>query len=125
MSRIADTSALCAVFVGTDKHHAEAQRAFLLDEPTIVPSEILAETLALLHYRLGFDAARRAGEALRGAAHIRIAPATPSLVEAAWDAFVEAGGKLSMPDSYVIAWAKTDGSTALTYDKAIRRALAR
>lgn len=125
MSRIADTSALYAAFVAEDKHHAEARKAFSRDEPTIVPSEIFAETLALLQYRLGFEAARSAGEALRGASHVRVGAATPSLVEAAWKAFVEAEGRLSMPDAFVVAWARAQSATPLTYDKEITRAIAR
>lgn len=125
MSRIADTSALYAAFVAEDQHHAEARAAFSHDEPTIVPSEIFAETLALLQYRIGFDAATHAGEALRATPHIRILPATAALVESAWQIFTGAKGRLSPPGAFVVAWARAESAKALSYDKEIQRALAR
>lgn len=119
--RIADTSALYAAFVENDVHHGEARAAFAVNEPTIIPSEIFTETISLFQFRHGFDRAREVGEALRRTSYMRIAPAPQSVLEAAWLAFVEAAGRLSLPDALVVAWAKHETAKPITFDEDIRR----
>ncbi len=116
MVRIADSSALYALFSSQDAHHEEARAQVEDPEPIVVPGEIHAETLALIQYRGGFDLAREAGKALRGLPHVDVQATTAELREAAWAAFGESGGALSFPDAIVIAWCRTMGSAPLAFD---------
>ena len=117
--RVADTPALYAAFVAGDGHHEQAHDRLGISEVTIVPSEILSETLALLQLRHGFEFARSAGSYLRELPHVRIEGATSGTVNAAWRHYEEAGGTLSLPDAFVVAWCLREGASAFTFDRAI------
>ena len=55
--RMADTSALYALFTHDDVHHKEAMNEVKSPDTILIPSEIWSETIALIHYRQGFDMA--------------------------------------------------------------------
>ena len=65
------------------------------------------------------------GQAVRATPHVRVMPAKPAIVEAAWQEFERARGKLSLPDAFVVAWAKRVSAESLTFDLNIRGALSR
>ena len=117
--RIADTSALYAAFVAEDAHHAKAKDAMADPEPILVCTEILAETVALLQLRLGFEKARSAGAYLRGLRHVRIDGSSSAVAGTAWAEFERANGKLSLPDAFVVAWCQSERASALAFDKEI------
>lgn len=121
--RIGDTSALYAAFVKEDAHHAAARSALEDPDPIPIPSEILAETIALLQLRLGFERARSAGIGLRATPHVRMEGPSKAVVTAAWAIFEAAGGKLSLPDAFVVAWCRNKDAPAITFDREIKRAL--
>src|SRR3989304_97904 len=54
---VADTSFLYALFSAGDVFHEEARKLVGRGTPILVPPEIFAETIALIHYRQGFRAA--------------------------------------------------------------------
>lgn len=114
--RIADTSALYALFSEGDVHHAEARLTLQDPEPVLVPHEILAETVALVHHRVGFDAAVAAGAFLRGLPHVEVATTVQRTAAAAWGVFEAASGHLSYPDAVVVAWCRDVGATPLAFD---------
>lgn len=116
MVRIADTSALYAGFSVSDIHHEEASAALRDPEPVIVPSEIYAETIALVHLRHGHGTAVAAGTALRELPHVDVEASTEALVRAAWTVFVDAGGSLSYPDAIVVARCRRHGVAPFAYD---------
>lgn len=117
--RVADTSCLYAAYDADDVFHARAREALADMEAIRVPSEIFSETIALLQMRLGFTAALAAGNHLRSLPHVKLEGATPAVVAQAWVDYHGAGGKLSLPDSLVVAWCKTKGATPLSFDKEI------
>ena len=122
--RIADTSALYALFSATDAHH-EAARAALEDpEPVVVPREIFVETLSLIQYRHGFDAALAAGLFLRALRHVKVRATPPRLAEDAWAAYADAKGALSLPDATVVAWCRREGAKPLAFDRRLARRVA-
>ncbi|MFA5862588.1 MAG: PIN domain-containing protein [Candidatus Thermoplasmatota archaeon] len=115
--RIADTSVLYGAFVIEDAHHVKARAALGDEEPLVIPSEIFAETIALLQRRLGFEHAREAGSGLRDLPHVRIEGSSNAIVRSAWQEFEEASGALSLPDAFVVAWCRTEGARPLSFDK--------
>lgn len=117
--RVADTSFLYALFSAEDEFHARAMRAVAESGAIMIPSEIHAEALALIHYRQGFDAARAAGEWLREQGHVEVGFASRELIERAWTVFTAARGRLSFPDSIVVSWCRTRGTSPLAYDSRI------
>lgn len=117
--RVADTSALYALFSVTDAHHARARVAFEDPEPIQVPPEILSETLALLQFRHSFGAARKAGAFLRSLPHVAVEPPSSQIIDASWTTFIEAAGKLSYPDATVVSWCLALGARAIAFDRAI------
>lgn len=123
--RIADSSALYAVIVERDTHHEQARAALEDPEPIVIPSEIMAETVALLQMRLGFEKARAAGAGLRATPQVRVEGSSAAIVNGAWEIFEGARGKLSLPDSFVVAWCRSEGASPLTFDREIEQALHR
>lgn len=121
--RVADTSALYALFSMNDVHHTRALDAIEDPSPILVPPEILSETLALIQYRHGFALAEEAGAFLRGLPHVEIPVADEAATDAAWDAFRDAGGRVSYPDATVVAACRREGADVLAFDKNIRAAL--
>lgn len=123
--RVADTSALYALFATGDAHHDAARSAVEEREPIVVPSEIFAETLALIQYRQGFAAAREAGAFLRAVPHLRVRASPERALNAAWATFESSAGRLSFPDAVVVSWCRKEGAAPLAYDKALLNAVER
>jgi predicted nucleic acid-binding protein len=117
--RVADTSFLYALISATDSLHERALRASQDSEPVTIPAEIFSETVALVQYRSGFEDARAAGEWLRSQAQVQIGVGTQETLLEAWHTFVQAGGRLSYPDSVVVAWCRPRGFSPLAFDTRI------
>ena len=117
--RVADTSFLYALVSATDALHERAVRAGQESEPITIPAEIFSETVALVHYRSGFEDARAAGDWLRSQMQVQIGVGTEETVREAWRTFAQAGGRLSYPDSVVVAWCRPRGFTPLAFDTRI------
>lgn len=122
--RVADTSALYAVFVAGDAHHEAAREHIADPDPILVPAEVLGETLSLLHFRHGHAFARACGKALRALPHLEVQP-TPDdpwddLLARTWETF-GATPRLSYVDCVVVAWCLRRGLDPWTYDKDLRR----
>ncbi len=114
--KVADTSFLYALISTTDSLHERAVRAAQESDPITIPSEIFFETVALVQYRSGFEDARAAGDWLRSQALVQIGVGTRETLLEAWRTFVQAGGRLSYPDSVVVAWCRPRGFTPLAFD---------
>ena len=121
--RVADTSALYALFARADAHHDDAREAVARREPIVVPGEIFSETLALIHYRQGFAAARDAGAFLRAIPHLRVRPSPERAIAEAWTTFEASKGRLSFPDAIVVAWCRKENAAAFTFDNALLQAV--
>ncbi len=117
--RVADTSFLYALISETDAHHERAAREARSSEPITIPAEIFSETVALVHYRTGFEEGRAAGEWLRSQPQIQIGVGTDDTLQEAWRTFVLAKGQLSYPDSVVVAWSRPRGFAPLAFDTRI------
>ena len=117
--RVADTSFLYALISADDALHERAVRASQKSEPVTIPAEIFSETVALVQYRSGFEDARAAGEWLRSQALVQIGVGTQETLREAWRTFVQAAGRLSYPDSVVVAWCRPRGFTPLAFDSRI------
>lgn len=114
--RIADTSFLYALFSDSDSFHTEALKIARRRKPITVPSEIYSETIALIHYRQGFNVAKSAGDWLRAHPRIEIRSGSDRVLEEAWRAYSGARGSLSYPDSVVVAWSQGRGAVPLAFD---------
>ena len=117
--RIVDTSFLYALFSTTDDFHEKALREAGKLGSISIPAEILSETLALIHYRQGFLAARTAGDWIRAQAGVEICGASRDVLEKSWRFFTSSGGRLSYPDSIVLAWCQIRRSKPLAFDESI------
>lgn len=121
--RVADTSALFALYDASDSRHKEAIAAFRSAEPILVPHDIFVETMGVVARRHGFEAARDSGAHLRTLGHLEIQP-TPDdiwddLQGAAWRAFESSEGQLSHADAVVVAWCRKRHLKPLSFDKAL------
>lgn len=123
--RIADTSALYALFARGDAHHARARSTLQDPEHIVIPSEIFVETINLIQYRIGHDEAVAASGFLRGLPNVQVRPSSPGVLSQTWAAHSEARGKLSLADALVVAWCLDEDATPFTFDRKIPRALAR
>lgn len=117
--RVADTSFLYALISATDALHGRAVRQAKESEPITIPVEIFSETMALVHYRTGFEESHAAGEWLRSQARIQIRAGTDETLREAWRTFTLAKGQLSYPDSIVVAWCRPRGFVPLAFDTRI------
>lgn len=123
--RIADTSALYALFARGDAHHERARSTLQDPELIVIPSEIFVETIDLIQYRIGFDEAVAASGFLRGLPHVQVRPSPASVLSLTWAAHIEGRGKLSLADALVVAWCRDEDAAPFTFDREIPRALAR
>lgn len=121
--RVADTSFLIALFDEDDPRRARAMRWASDPEPIEVPSEVLAETLGVLHRRAGYAKAASVWQDLCGLPHVVFSETSDT--EAAADEFLRARGKLSWVDAAVVARCRAEEAHPLCFDQAIARALAR
>ena len=118
---VADTSFLYALFSKSDVFHNGARRAAASADAILVPSEIFAETVSLIHYRVGFSAAKSAGSWIRVQKRMEVATPSRSVLDRCWGIFHAARGRLSYPDSVVLAWCRERRATPLAFDQAILR----
>ncbi len=115
--RVADTSALYALFSEEDGFHERAVSDFSSSDPIAVPSEILVETIDLLAYRFGASAGKKALDFLLGLPHVSIAEKVEfSAVKGIYDG---TKGKLSLADAFVVQTCAALGAGALAYDRRI------
>ncbi|MBS3817199.1 MAG: PIN domain-containing protein [Candidatus Thermoplasmatota archaeon] len=117
--RIADTSALYALFNENDKHHEEAKKNFEESDPIIIPSEIWSETISLIHYRQGKEDAVKAGKALLDLPHVDLKTANIDLLRSSWETFMDSDKDLSFPDSVVVSWCEDKNATPLSFDEGL------
>ena len=123
MTRVADTSALYALFSEDARFQERATRDLRDPDPIMIPTEVLAETVDLLAYRFRYPAAAKALDFLLRLPHVGIADRVEvSAVKAIYD---RARGALSLADAFVVQTCLALGADALAYDEAIRRALRR
>lgn len=121
--RVVDASFLIALCDVADPRRADALRRAADPAPIIVPREVLAETLAVVHRRQGFDAALAVWREVRGLPHRAIA----GPVETGEVASLFEGGKgrLSWVDAAVVAHGAAAGAVPLSFDGAIEAAVRR
>src|SRR2546426_8488511 len=81
---IADTSFLYALFSKSDVFHGKARKAAASADSLLVPDEIYSETVALIHYRVGFAAAKLARAWMRAQKRVQVAPSSRSLLDGGW-----------------------------------------
>lgn len=114
--RVADTSALYALFSEDDRFHERAVKDASAPEPIVVPSEILVETIDLLAYRFGPSAGRKALDSLLELPHVRVAEKVePSAVREVYDR----ARRMSLADAYVVQTCIALGAEVLAYDRRI------
>ncbi len=118
--RVADTSFLYALFSENDRFHREATRDIEQKGLILIPHEIFAETIALIHYRQGFAASEKSGRWLRGQRGIEVRPTDDSYIDVAWKIFLAGRGRLSYPDSVVVSWCRKLKVTPLAYDDQLK-----
>ncbi len=119
--RVADTSALYALFSKNDVHHKKAVDAFKKPEPILIPLEIWSETLSLIQCRQDYKTARTAGEYLLKLPHVDLEIPTRPMVMDTWKQYNTAHGKLSYPDAAVVTYCLTKNFKPVSYDKKIRK----
>jgi predicted nucleic acid-binding protein len=125
--KVADTSALYALFLENDAHHAQATAQLVTGEPIVVPSEILTETIGLIQLRLGPAPAVAASRFLTVTPCLEIQP-TPddpwdNLQREARDCFEQGRGQLSQADAIVIAWCRKRNLEPWSYDRELVAAI--
>lgn len=125
--RVADTSALFAALVIEDAHHGKARAELDDQEPILIPAEILSETAALLHRRIGAQNARKAIASLRELPHVEVQPtwddAFDNILAKAQEIFA-GSSRLNYPDAIVVAWCRMRGFKPLAFDRDLLRAVA-
>ncbi|MCA1811366.1 MAG: PIN domain-containing protein [Halobacteriales archaeon] len=119
--KVADTSALYALFRENDAHHAKAKAQLASGEAIVIPAEILTETLCLIQMRVGFAPARAAAAFLASTPCVEVQPTHDEpwddILGEAGRCFADAGGRLSRADAVVVAWSRKRGLAAWSYDK--------
>lgn len=126
--KVADTSALYALFRENDAHHAQAKAQLATGEPIVVPAEILTETLCLIQFRAGFAPARAAAAFLAATPCVEVQPTH----DEPWDdilgetarCFEAAQGRLSRADAVVAAWSRKRRLPVWSYDRELLAATA-
>lgn len=115
LGRVADTSWLNAIFDLDDAHSAAARTELVAPRPTLVPAAIMVETLDLLRYRLGKDAAVAAHAAMVRFPHFD--PWYPVHEQEAVRQW-RAHPKLSLNDAHAVALARSTGFELASFDQA-------
>jgi predicted nucleic acid-binding protein len=119
--KVADTSALYALFRENDAHHAKAKAQLASGEHIVIPAEILTETLCLIQLRAGFAPARAAAGFLASTPCVEVQPTHDD----PWDdiqgeaarCFEDAAGRLSRADAVVVAWSRKRRLAPWSYDR--------
>lgn len=117
MTRVADTSALYALFDEDDAHHDRAKAALEDPEPVAVPTEVLVETVDLVEYRSTPETARAALAWLLERPNVRIAD--PVHVPAVREVHEDGAGELSLADAFVVQTCRALGADPLAFDEGI------
>jgi len=83
-----DTGAWYALVDSDDTDH-RAAAAFLATNtiPLITTNYVFSETVTLIRYRLGHEAARSFGQKLKESSFVRVVGVTPADEDRAWDIF--------------------------------------
>ena len=115
--RVADTSALYALFSKNDVHHKSAVNEFKKPDPILIPLEIWAETISLIQYRQNQNAAKSAGEYLLNLPHVDLEIPSRKMVKDTWKQYKNAKGKLSYPDAAVVVCCMNKKFEPITFDK--------
>ncbi len=117
--RAIDTSLLYAFFNTADPHYEEAVARMKEPLPIGIPAPILQETLDLIRYRKGKDAALAAYDYLRSLPHIRLleAPPEPAVADV-W----RRNQPLSHADAGAVVTALRENAELLTADAAQAKA---
>jgi predicted nucleic acid-binding protein len=119
--KVADTSALYALFRANDAHHAKAKAQLATGEPIVIPAEILTETLCLVQMRAGFVHAQAAARFLAKTPCVEV----QQTHDDPWDdiqgeagrCFDAGAGRLSRADAVVVAWCRKRRLAPWSYDK--------
>ncbi len=117
--RIADTSALYALFSEDDEHHEEAMKSFEETDPIVIPQEIWSETVSLIQYRQGKKEAVEAGEALLDLPHVDVRTGNLDIFWSSWKEFTDSENDLSYPDCVVISWCDDRGASPLSFGRSL------
>lgn len=115
--RVADTSALYALFSEEDRFHERAVKDVSRSDSIAVPTEILVETIDLLAYRFGISAGKKALNFLLGLPHVSIAEKVE--LGAVKEIYDRTKGTLSLADSFVVQTCVVLGAEVLAYDRRI------
>jgi predicted nucleic acid-binding protein len=115
--RVADTSALYALFSEDDQFHERAMIDVSVADSIVVPTEILVEIVDLLTYRFGVDAGKKALESLIELPHTSIAEKVE--ISAVKGIYEKSEGELSLADAFVIQTCVALGVDVLAYDEGI------
>jgi len=85
-----DTGAWYALVDSDDADHGAAA-AFLAANtiPLITSNFVFSETVTLIRYRIGHEAARSFGQKLKESSFVRVVAVTPADEERAWDIFTK------------------------------------
>ncbi|MFQ6129062.1 MAG: PIN domain-containing protein [Thermoplasmata archaeon] len=114
--RVADTSALYALFSEEDRFHQRALKDASAPDPIAVPSEILVETIDLLAYKFGNIAGKKALDSLLQLPHVSVAEKVE--LRAVKEIYDRAKG-MSLADAFVVQTCVALGAEVLAYDKRI------
>ena len=121
--RIADTSAIIALFSALDAHHTKAKQAFADPDPILVPTEILVECIHIISRRAGRTAGVRVLQELLALPNVRPSEGVP--FEGVRASFEQSDGRLSLADCFVVQSCIAFGAAPITFDKALKRAATR
>lgn len=117
---VLDSSFLISLYAVSDCNHHKAVQKFRSSggESLLLPAIILDETLTVLNYKEGIDAARLAYEKLSDNQGIRVYELSPAEKAGVLDLFFRLK-KLSVADASVVYLSKKFGAQALCYDRQI------
>ena len=115
--QIADTSFLYAIFNAGDRFHTAAREAALRREPIIIPSEVWAEAIGVMHRRMGFQVTVAVKKWVETQHDIRLGFSAEREQRLAWTLFVRHAGRLSFVDAMGLAWARLEGASLLSFDE--------
>jgi predicted nucleic acid-binding protein len=112
--RVADTSALYALFSEDDRFHERALNDMSAPDPVAIPSEILVETIDFLACRFGPGAGRKALDSLLKLPHVRVTEKVE--LSAVKEVYDRAKG-MSLADAFVVQTCVALGAEVLAYDR--------
>jgi predicted nucleic acid-binding protein len=115
-----DTSAWYAIVDNDDNDHKAAVAFHIANTtPLITTAAVFSETITLLRYRIGHDAARIFGQKLKESSFVRLVALTPADEERAWEIFIRYRDQnFSFADCTSFAvMQRMKIATAFTFDK--------